>query len=97
MEVALEAGADDVREVDGHFEVTTSPADLTAVQKACEAHDLKPTSILVQMVPQNTIPLDGDNAAKMLKLMEALDDHEDVQNVHSNFDMDDAVMEKLAS
>lgn len=97
MEIALEAGAEDIQEGEDNFEVLTQPADLTKVQATCEKKGLKPTEANLQMVPQNTIHLEGENAAKMLKLIEALEDHDDVQNIHSNFDMDEAVMEKLTS
>ena len=97
MEIALEAGAEDIRDAEDFFEVLTTPAHWEKVKTACETKGIKPTEASIQMLPQNTIHLEGIEAEKMLKLMEALEDHDDVQNVHANFDIDASVMEKLAS
>lgn len=97
MEVVLEAGAEDIQTADDTFDVYTAPAQLTRVKEICEQKGLKPLEASFQMIPQNTIRLEGANAEKMLKLMEALEDHDDIQNVHANFDMDESVMEKLVS
>lgn len=95
MEVALEAGAEDVKSVDGSFEVVCEPNDFDGVKTALEKASLTPTSAEVTMVPQNTIPLGEADAEKMLRLMEALEDHDDVQKVYSNFDIPDSIMEKM--
>ncbi|OGQ05213.1 MAG: transcriptional regulator [Deltaproteobacteria bacterium RIFCSPLOWO2_12_FULL_44_12] len=97
MEIALDAGADDIHDAEDVFEVLTNPNALDKVKTACEAKGLKSQEASLQMIPQNTIRLEGLDAEKMLKLMEALEDHDDVQNVHANFDIDASVMEKLAS
>lgn len=97
MDVAIEAGAEDIQTTDDSFEVYTNPQQLTQVKAACEQKGLKPLEASLQMLPQNTIHLDGLDAEKMLKLMEALEDLDDVQNVYANFDIDESVMEKLAS
>lgn len=97
MEVSLEAGAEDIQSAEDTFEVYTTPHQLTQVKETCEQKGLKPLEASFQMIPQNTIHLEGSDAEKMLKLMEALEDHDDVQNVHANFDIDESVMEKLAS
>ncbi|MDP2600627.1 MAG: YebC/PmpR family DNA-binding transcriptional regulator [Deltaproteobacteria bacterium] len=97
METALEAGAEDIKDTDDNFEVLTPPHLLHKIKEACEAKGLKPLDISVQRIPQNTVRLEEIDAEKMIKLMEALEDHDDVQNVHANFDIDTSVMEKLAS
>jgi YebC/PmpR family DNA-binding regulatory protein len=97
MDVALEAGAQDIEGLDGEgFDVVTDPQDFEKVKEACEKAGLKPIEAGVQMVPQNTIKLEGDSASKMLKLMEAIEDHDDVQNVSANFDIDAKLMEELS-
>jgi len=96
MEVALDAGAEDIREEENEFEVITSPGAFEAVRKALENAEIKYLEANVGMIPQNTIKLDGDKAASMLKLMEKMEDNDDVQNVYANFDIPDDVMEKLS-
>jgi len=96
MEVALDAGAEDIREEENEFEVITSPGAFEAVRKALENAEIKYLEANVGMIPQNTIKLDGDKAASMLKLMEKMEDNDDVQNVYANFDIPDAVMERLS-
>ncbi len=95
MEVALEAGAEDIKESDGGFEVICDPAQYDAVKAALESAKLIPSSAEVTMVPKNTMALGEDDAGKMLRLMEALEDHDDVQKVYANFDISDELMEKL--
>lgn len=97
MEVALEAGAEDIKEEEDLLTVTADPAAFDAVKAACEGAGLKPMDAEVTMVPQNTIKLAGNDAEKMLKLMEAIEDHEDVQSVSANFDIDAELMEQLVS
>ncbi len=85
MEVALEAGADDViADEDGAIEVITDPADFEAVKNALEAGGLKPEVAEVTMRPENTIELDGEDAARMQKLLDVLEDLDDVQEVFHN-------------
>jgi YebC/PmpR family DNA-binding regulatory protein len=85
MEVALEAGADDVvTDEDGAIEVITAPAAFEAVKNALEAAGLKPEVAEVTMRPENTIELTGEDAAKMQKLLDALEDLDDVQDVFHN-------------
>jgi YebC/PmpR family DNA-binding regulatory protein len=95
MEVALEAGADDVRDAGGEWEVLTSPGALDAVRDAFTAAGIAPLSAEVTMVPQTTVPVDGADARAVLKLVEALEDHDDVQAVHANFDIPDAVLAEV--
>ena len=85
MEVALEAGAEDVvTDDDGAIEVLTAPGDFEAVKNALEAAGLQPEVAEVTMRPENTIELGGDDAAKMQKLLDVLEDLDDVQEVYHN-------------
>jgi YebC/PmpR family DNA-binding regulatory protein len=90
MEIALGAGADDMREDGDNFEIFTFPDSFDAVKSALEAAKINIAASEISMVPQNYVKLEGKHAQTMLKLMEALEDHEDVQNVWSNFDIDEA-------
>lgn len=97
LEVALEAGAEDV--VDGGeegFEVRCAPADLHQVAAGLEAAGLVPSEQRFVFLPQSTVRLEGDAARKMLKLMEALEENDDVRQVHANFEMDDALLQEMA-
>jgi len=96
MELALEAGADDVREEGNEYEVITSPTVFEDVHRAIEEKGLKPLAASIGMIPQNTIALAEDKASQMLKLMEKLEDNDDVQNVYANFDIADEIMEKMS-
>ena len=96
MEAALEAGATDVSTEDGYFEVTSEPSDVMDVADKLKAAGLNVTSAKVAKVPGTYVQLVGKEAEQMLRLMEALEDSDDVQNVWANFDIDDAEMEKLA-
>jgi YebC/PmpR family DNA-binding regulatory protein len=96
MEVALEAGAQDVREEESEFEVITEPSSFETVRKALEAAGFKYVEAQVSMIPQNTVKLTEDKAGSMLKMMEKLEDNDDVQNVYANFDIPDEVMERLS-
>jgi YebC/PmpR family DNA-binding regulatory protein len=96
MELALEAGADDVREEEHEFEVITSPSAFEAVRRAIEQRGIKLLSASIGMIPQNTVQLEAGKAEQMLKLMEKLEDNDDVQNVYANFDIPDEIMEKLS-
>ncbi|MCE5283160.1 MAG: YebC/PmpR family DNA-binding transcriptional regulator [Deltaproteobacteria bacterium] len=95
MEVALEAGAEDVRDQETEWEVITDPAAFEAVKKAIDDKKWKYLEARVGMIPQNTIRMEAGKAEQMLKLMEKLEDNDDVQNVYANFDIPDEIMEKL--
>lgn len=96
MLLALDAGAEDVEVEEGSIEITTLPDNLEAVKKALLDSGIKLASAEITMVPQNTVNLDGEDAVKMLKLMEALEDHDDVQEVYSNFDISEELIEELS-
>jgi len=95
LEIALEAGADDVRLDSGNFEITCTPDDFQQVSQALSEADLKPEVSKVTLLPKTTVDLDAPTAQKVLKLMERLDDHDDVQNVASNFNIPDEVMAEI--
>ncbi|HOJ52721.1 MAG TPA: YebC/PmpR family DNA-binding transcriptional regulator [Syntrophales bacterium] len=95
MEIAIEAGADDVKEEENEYEVITSPAQLDEVRAAIEAKGIKVLSSRISMIPKTTVELTGEKAISMLKLMEKMEDNDDVQNVYANFDIPDEIMEKM--
>jgi len=97
LEVALDAGALDVKDNGKEFEVTVSPVDYEKVKQRLEGAGFKPTYSEVTMVPQSTIKLVGKEAEQMLKLMEGLEDSDDVQKVYANFDIADEEMERLSA
>ncbi len=96
MEIALEAGAEDMLNDGESYQILTAPEDFMTVLDTVKSKGVEPISAEVAMIPQNTIKLDGGQATQMLKLYEALDDHEDVQSVYANFEIDDAVMQQQA-
>ncbi len=96
LSLVLDAGAEDVKVGEKAFEVITSPHDFEAVKKALADAKIEKALAEVTYIPQNTIRLDEKPAEQMLKLMEILDEHDDVQKVHANFDISDEVMEKVA-
>ena len=95
MNVALEAGGDDLRQEGESWEILSAPEAHEAVQKALEASGIPIEEASIAMVPKNLVKLEGKNAAGMLRLNDALEEHEDVQNVYSNFDIDEKEMEAL--
>jgi YebC/PmpR family DNA-binding regulatory protein len=95
MEVALEAGADDVKLDAGNYEITCDPAVYQDVCRALNHAGFKPEVSQITRVARNTIDLDAAAARKVLKLMERLDDHDDVQNVSANFNIPDDVMAEI--
>jgi len=97
LEIALEAGADDVRREEDLFEVTCQPAAFRDVKQALADKGVEAVSAEVAMVPANTVTVEGDNARKVMSLMEALEDQDDVQNVYANFDVPDEVMAEAGS
>jgi YebC/PmpR family DNA-binding regulatory protein len=96
MEVALSAGAEDMRDDGDNFEILCSPESFDAVKAALDEAKIPQAASEISMVPQNYVKLEGKNAQTMLKLMEALEEHEDVQNVWSNFDIDVAEMQEAS-
>jgi len=92
IDIAIEAGADDIRDDEDNWEIITAPETFEGVQSAIKAAGITPQVAEIEMIPQNYIKLDGSAAHQMVKLMEALEDHDDVQKVSANFDMSEADM-----
>ena len=93
FEIAIEAGAEDLKQDEGNFEIFTEQGDLEDVKTAIEAAGIKPEVAEISMIPQNYVKVEGDDAKAMLKLYEVIDDHDDVQNVYANFDIDEDELE----
>ena len=93
MNAVLEAGADDFQDDEDNWEVLTAPDAFQAVHEAVKALGIEPAAASVSMIPQNYVKLEGKTAQQMLKLMDALDDHDDVQQVWSNFDIEEKEIE----
>jgi YebC/PmpR family DNA-binding regulatory protein len=93
MSAVLDAGADDLQDDNENWEVLSAPEAFTAVNDAVKGLGIEPTSAQVSMIPQNYVKLEGKVAQQMLKLMEALDDYDDVQHVWSNFDISEKEIE----
>uniref|UniRef100_UPI00405611A0 YebC/PmpR family DNA-binding transcriptional regulator n=1 Tax=Candidatus Electronema sp. TaxID=2698783 RepID=UPI00405611A0 len=97
MELALEAGAEDVVNEEDGFQIYTAPEDFNAVVEQLEKSKVKMSEASILMVPKNTIEVTEEKtAANLLKLLESLEDHDDVQKVHANFDISEELMEKLS-
>ncbi len=92
MEIALEAGAEDMSEEDDSFIITCSWEDFEGVEQSVREAGVIPSASEVTMIPENTVRLEGEEAVKMLKLMDVLEEHDDVQDVYSNFDIDDEIL-----
>jgi YebC/PmpR family DNA-binding regulatory protein len=93
MNAVLEAGADDFQDDDDNWEVFSTPDSFVAVNDAVKGLGIEPVTAQVSMIPQNYVKLEGKTAQSMVKLMEALDDHDDVQHVWSNFDISEKEIE----
>ena len=96
MGIVLDAGADDLRGDGERWEVISPPEAHEAVLKALESNSIPHEEESIAMIPKNLIKLEGKNASGMLRLSEALEEHDDVQNVYSNFDIDEKELEALA-
>jgi YebC/PmpR family DNA-binding regulatory protein len=96
MNLVLDAGADDLRNDGENWEVITAPENLHPVQETITKAGIQTVSAQVAFIPRNTVAVEGANVGRLLKLTEALEDHDDVQNVFSNFDIDEKEMEALA-
>ena len=96
MAVVLDAGADDLIDDGENWEVLTAPSAYEAVLEAVKKAGITPESASVTMVPQNFIKLEGQQANTMLRLLDVLEENEDVLNVHANFDIDEKLLEQMA-
>jgi YebC/PmpR family DNA-binding regulatory protein len=97
MTVALEAGAQDMRRVEKAFEITTAPAEMDAVRAGLERHHVPVVQAEVTFVPQSTVRVEGKEAPQVLKLIEALEELDDVQAVYANYDIPDEVIEAISA
>jgi YebC/PmpR family DNA-binding regulatory protein len=96
MEIALEAGAEDITEDENEIEVVTNLSSFESVKKVFDKNGIKYIVAEISMMPQNYVKIEGKNAETMLKLMEALEDSDDVQHVYANFDISAQEMERLS-
>lgn len=96
MDMAIEAGAEDVKQESENFEIVCEPDNYADLLQALEDAKLEPTVKQVTRIPSSTVDLDADTSKKILKFMEALDDHDDVQSVSANFNIPDDVMATMA-
>ena len=97
MDLALEAGAEDVREEENEFQVLTAPEDFETVREALQKQGVAFLEAGIAMIPKNTIEVGEEKTAKQLmKLLENLEDYDDVQNVYANFDIPDEIMEAVS-
>ena len=96
MEIVLDAGADDINGEGDSFEVTCEPANLEKVKEALKKGNIAISTAEITKVPKSTVKVIGADAKNVLALMEALEEHEDIQNVHANFDIPDEELEKAA-
>jgi YebC/PmpR family DNA-binding regulatory protein len=97
LEVALEAGAEDMQTDESSYEIRTAPGDLEAVKRALDAAGITYDSAEVTMLPQTRVSLEEKEAQQVLRLMDALEDQDDVQQVYANFDIPDKIMEAIAA
>ncbi len=95
MSIVLDAGADDIRDQDGAWEILSPPEAHEAVLKALEKAGIATDSNEIAMVPKNTVKLEGKTAQAMLKLYDILEEHDDVQNVYGNYEVDEAEVEAM--
>jgi YebC/PmpR family DNA-binding regulatory protein len=97
MNIVLEAGAEDMREDGDNWEVLTDPQNYPGVVEALKKANITPALAEIAMIPQNYIKVEGSSAQQLVRLLEALEDQDDVQHVHSNFDIDQKLLEEVAS
>jgi len=96
FEIALEAGAEDIKEEETFYEVLTDPKDFWEVRTAFDQNSMEYALAEIAMVPKNTVKLEGKEAEQMLRLMEMLEDADDVQKTHANFDISEDILEKMS-
>ena len=97
MDIALDAGAEDVVEEENEFQILTEPDDFSAVQEALAANNVETIEAAVSKIPKNVVDVAEEKVARqVLNLLEKLEDYDDVQNVHANFDIPEEIMEQLS-
>jgi YebC/PmpR family DNA-binding regulatory protein len=94
MEIALEAGAEDINQEEANFVITSTPEDFSKLQEALKNKNIPISAAELTQIPSSTVKVEDKEAEQVLKLVEALEDYDDVQNVYANFDIPDEVLEK---
>ena len=89
MDIVLEAGAEDMKAEDDVFEISAAPADFDAIEKALGEKGIETVSAEVTMVPDTMVKLEGKDAEKMMALVDALEEHDDVQNIYANYEIEE--------
>ncbi len=97
LEIALDAGAQDMKTEEDYYEIITTPHDFMKVKQAIEEKNIPIKFADILMIPKNTVKVSEKDAEKLLKLIDALEENDDVQKVHGNYDIPDEIIEKLAS
>ena len=95
MMIALDAGAEDIQDDGDTFDVFTSPSEFESVRSQLIENGIEPMRAEISRIPQSTVAIEGQEAEQLLRLLEVLEEHDDVQNVYANFDMDDKVLEEM--
>lgn len=95
FEMAIEAGAEDLKSTDETYEIYTDPGQLEVVRKYFDSNNIQVKEAELTMVPTNTVEVNGEQAQQLLKLVDTLEDNDDVQNVYSNFDIPDSILEEI--
>jgi YebC/PmpR family DNA-binding regulatory protein len=95
LEIGLEAGAEDIVDEDDTWQVQCAVEDFSAVRDAFAAAGIEPAESEITMIPQNTVPVDRETGLKLLRLYDALDDNDDVQNVYANFDLPEDLLAEM--
>jgi YebC/PmpR family DNA-binding regulatory protein len=92
LSIILEAGADDMRTDEDQYEIVTSPENFETVKQTLQSNKINIEEAEIQLIPENTVKVEGKEAEQLLKMMEALEDHDDVQQIYSNFDIDEKIL-----
>jgi YebC/PmpR family DNA-binding regulatory protein len=97
LSIVLDAGAEDLKSEGDNYEVTCAPTDFEKIKNVLKEKNITPQSAEITMIPSSTVKVTGNDAKALLALIEALEDHEDVQNVYANFDIPDEIFEEISS
>ncbi len=97
LSIILDAGAEDMKTEDDEYCITAAPENFEEVKKALEAKSIRVESAEIHLIADNNVKVEGKDAENVLKLMEALEDHDDIQKVHANFDIDDSELARLGT
>ncbi|MBN1153809.1 YebC/PmpR family DNA-binding transcriptional regulator [candidate division KSB1 bacterium] len=95
LELVLEGGADDLRSDDDSYEIVTNPSNYENVKRVIESHNIKIEDAELTMQPQNTVNVSGKDAENLIRIMDALEDHDDVNSIYSNFDIDSEELQRI--